>query len=82
MEWKETSIGWFISEVGPCSIVLEYYKGKGYRISIFGFFHETRYYKYITDLKKAKDAGLDLLVHVLKNTLEKAESLKREREYA
>lgn len=79
MEWKETNIGWFICDMGLASIVLQYFHKHGWRVSVFGFFHETRYDNYITDLTQAKEVGLQLLIHTLEKTLDTSKRLKEEK---
>lgn len=75
MEWEEISIGWFQLKAGPVSVLLIYVHGKGYMVTVQGFFNETKHPKFVQHLTEAKHIGIQLMVKVLHETLEKAEKL-------
>lgn len=75
MQWEEISIGWFQLKVGLVSVLLVYVHGKGYRITVEGFFEAVKHPKYVKDLTEAKEVGIQLMVKVLHETIEKAEKL-------
>lgn len=75
MEWDEFSIGWFRLNIGLVSVLLVYVHGKGYRVTVEGFFNAVKHPKYVQNLTEAKCIGIQLMVKVLHETLEKAEKL-------
>lgn len=75
MEWEEFGIGFFKLSVGPVSVVLVYRHGKGYKVAVYGWFHETEHPKWVPSLVEAKQLGIQLLMKVLKEATDKANTL-------
>jgi hypothetical protein len=75
MKWDEFSIGWFRLNIGLVSVLLVYVHGKGYRVTVEGFFNAIKHPGYVKNLTEAKQTGIELMVKVLHETIEKAEKL-------